>query len=100
MYVISREGVQALIRRLRDPVEAGLCRSELQKMLEIKEALSLRAEAGPSFAARRLMSPRLYEEAQLIQAALDAFDKGMYEEAALLVAEFYREAERNLSFSW
>ena len=100
MYVISREGVQALIRRLRDPVEAGLCRSELQKMLEIKEALSLRAEAGPSFAARRLMSPRLYEEAQLIQAALDAFDKGSYEEAAALVAEFSREAERNLSFSW
>jgi len=100
MYVISREGVQALIRKLRDPVEAGHCRSELQKMLEIKEALSFRAEAGPSFPARRLISPRLYEEAQLLQTALDALDKGSYEEAASLVAEFAREAERNLSFTW
>jgi len=35
MYVITREGVQALIRKLQDPVEAEHCRGELEKLLEI-----------------------------------------------------------------
>lgn len=100
MYVISREGVQTLIRKLQDPVEAVRCRSELEKMLEIKEVLSWRAEAPPSVSVRLSMSPGLHAEAQLLRAALDAFDKGSYDEAGSLVAEFYREAERNLSFPW
>ena len=97
MYVITIEGVQALIRRLQDPVEAGHCRGELEKMLEIKEVLSWRADAGPCCAAR-VMSPGLFGEAQLLQAALDAFDKGSYEEAASLVGEFSYESERNGSY--
>ncbi len=97
MYVITREGVDSLIRRLLDSAEAGGCRSELEKMLEIKEVLSWRADAGPCCAAR-VMSPGLYGEAQLLQAALDALDKGDYQEAAALVGEFSHEAERNGSY--
>lgn len=97
MYVITMEGVDSLIKRLLDPAEACGCRSELEKMLEIKEALSWRADAGPCCAAR-VMWPGLYEEAQLLQAALDAFDKGDYQEAAALVSEFSHESERNGSF--
>ena len=97
MYVITKERVESLARRLLDPVEAGGCRSELEKMLEIKEALSWRADAGPCCAAR-VMWPGLYEEAQLLQAALDAFDRGGYQEAAALVSEFSHEAERNGSY--
>ena len=37
MYVITKEGVESLVRILLDPIEAGRCRSELEKMLEIKE---------------------------------------------------------------
>lgn len=97
MYVITRDGVESLIRRLLDASEASDCRSELQKMLEIKEVLSWRADAGPCCAAR-VMSPGLFGEAQLLQAALDAFDKGNYREAAALVSEFSHEAERNGSY--
>lgn len=97
MYVVTREGVQDLIRRLQDPAEAGRCRGELEKLLEIKEVLSWRADAGPCCAAR-VMSPGLFGEAQLLQAALDAFDKGSYEEAAALVGDFSHEAERNGSY--
>jgi hypothetical protein len=89
--------VESLARRLLDPVEAGGCRSELEKMLEIKEVLSWRADAGPCCAAR-VMWPGLYEEAQLLQAALDAFDRGGYQEAAALVSEFSHEAELNGSY--
>jgi hypothetical protein len=97
MYVITKEGVDSLIRRLLDPAEGSGCRSELKKMLEIKEVLSWRADAGPCCAAR-VMSPGLFGEAQLLQAALDAFDRGSYQEAAELVGEFSTEAERNGSF--
>ena len=97
MYVITREGVESLVRRLLDPSEAGGCRCELEKMLEIKEVLSWRADAGPCCAAR-VMSSGLYGEAQLLHAALDAFDKASYQEAAALVSEFSREAERNGSY--
>ena len=97
MYVFTKEGVESLVRRLSSPSEAGGCRSELEKMLEIKEALSWRAEAGPCCAAR-VMSAGLYGEAQLLQAALEAFDRADYQEAASLVSEFSREAERNGSY--
>jgi hypothetical protein len=97
MYVITREGVESLVRRLLDPAQASGCRSELEKMLEIKEVLSWRADAGPCCAAR-VMSPGLFGEAQLLQAALDALDKGDPEGAASLVVEFSHEAERNGSY--
>jgi hypothetical protein len=97
MYVITREGVESLAGRLLDPVKARGCRSELEKMLEIKEVLSWRADAGLCCAARA-MSPGLFGEAQLLQAALDAFDRGSYQEAAALVGEFSHEAERNGSY--
>lgn len=97
MYVITKEGVESLVKRLVDPGEAGSCRRELEKILEIKEALSWRADAGPCTAAR-CFAPGLFGEAQLIQAALDALDKGRYQEAAALVSEFSGEAERNGSY--
>ena len=97
MYVITKERVESLARRLLDPVEAGSCRCELEKILEIKEVLSWRADAGLCCAARA-MSPGLFGEAQLLQAALDAFDRGSYPEAAGLVSEFSQEAERNGSY--
>ncbi len=97
MYIITKEGVESLRKRLLDPGKAGSCRSDLTKMLEIKEILSWRADAGPCCAAR-VMSPGLYGEAQLLQAALQAFDNGDYQEAASLVSEFSHEAERNGSY--
>ncbi len=97
MYVITKERVESLVKRLSDPGQAGSCRSELEKMLEIKEALSWRAEAGPCTAARCL-GPGLFGEAQLIEAALAAFDSGRFQEAAALMAEFSHEAELNGSY--
>ncbi len=97
MYVITKEGVESLVKRLADPREAGSCRPELEKILEIKEALSWRAEAGPCTAAR-CMGPSLFGEAQLIEAALDALDRGSHQEAAALLSEFSHEAERNGSY--
>jgi len=44
------------------------------------------------------MSPGLFGEAQILQAALDAFDKGNFGEAASLVSEFSHESERNGSY--
>jgi hypothetical protein len=97
MYVITREGVESLRKRLLDPSQARDCRAELEKLLEIKEVLSWRAEVALCCAAQ-VMSPGLYGEAQSLRAALDAFDKGSYEEAAALVSEFSQEAERNGSY--
>lgn len=100
MYIVTREGIQALIRRLQDPAQAPGCRGELEKIVEIKGALAFRAEAPPSYSARLAMSPGLHEEARLLREALDALDRGGFEEAASLLEEFYRESERNLSFPW
>ncbi len=97
MYIITREGVESLIKRLLNENEAGGCRAELEKMLEIKEVLSWRADAGPCCAAR-VMSPGLYGEAQLLQEALDAFDRRDYQKAASLIKDFSHEAERNGSY--
>ncbi len=97
MYLITKQGVESLAARLADPQEASRCRSELEKILEIKEALAWRADAGPCSAAR-CFSPSLFGEAQLIRAALDALDRGRHQEAAALLGEFSHEAERNGSY--
>ena len=97
MYVITKEGVESLVKRMADPGEAGNCRRELEKILEIKEALSWRSDAGPC-AAARCFSPGLFGETQLIQAALDALDRGNCQEAAALVSQFSHEAECNGSY--
>jgi hypothetical protein len=92
MFIITREKIEALKQRLLDPAEASLCRQELQKVLEIKQALLWRADAGTCCAGPRLPSC-LFAEVQLLEAALQALEAGDSHKAASLLEDFASQAQ-------
>jgi hypothetical protein len=92
MFIITREKIEALKQRLLDPAAAGRCRQELQKVLEIKQALLWRADAGTCCAGPRLPS-RLFAEVQLLEAALQALEAGDNHKAASLLEDFASQAQ-------
>jgi len=87
MLVITKEKVKALKERLRNPSEASQCRGELKKMLEIKETLYWRADAGSCCVGCSLPA-RLFWEVQLLEAALRALEEGDGNKAASLLEDF------------
>jgi hypothetical protein len=92
MFIITREKIEALKQRLLDPAEASLCRQELQKVLEIKQALLWRADAGTCCAGPCLPSC-LFAEVQLLEAALQALEAGDSHKAASLLEDFASQAQ-------
>lgn len=94
MLIINRDGVQSLETRLLDPQQASQCRDEMKRMLEIKEALSWRADMG-GCCAGGAMSANLFGEVRLLEAAIQALDEGDCARAASLTGEFLRLAQGN-----
>ena len=91
MLIITREKIEALLERLAGGCDAGDCREELQRILEIKEALLWRAEAGTCCAGPGLPS-RLFVETQLLRAAVQALTEGDSGGALSLVQDFASQA--------
>jgi len=92
MLVITKDRVEALKERLSNPSEASQCREELKKMLGIKETLLWRADAGSCCVGCGL-STHLFEEVQLLEAALRALEEGNGSKAASLLEEFAFQVE-------
>jgi hypothetical protein len=87
MLLITREGIEALRADLAVPAEAGRCRQELEKVLEIKQALLWRADAGTCCAGQGVAN-RFFCEVQLLERTLQALDEGDTDAAASLLGEF------------
>ena len=87
MLIITKDSVNSLKERLRNPNEASQCREELKKMLEIKETLLWRADAG-SCCSAGCTATALSRDVRLLEAALQAFEEGDASKAAWLLEEF------------
>ena len=87
MLIITKDSVKALKESLRNPNEASQCREVLKKMLEIKEALLWRADAG-SCCTAGCIATALSRDVQLLETALQAFEEGNANKAATLLEEF------------
>jgi len=87
VLIITKDSVKVLKERLRSSNEASQCREELKKMLEIKEALLWRADAG-SCCAVGCTATILSRDVQLLEAALQAFEEGDASKVAWLLEEF------------
>jgi len=92
MLIITKEGVEALKARLKKPSENSLCREELKKMLEIKETLLWRADAGLCCVGWSLPA-HLSWEVQLLEETLQALEGGNGNKAASLLEEFASQTE-------
>jgi len=94
MLIITRETLEALGSRLADPGQAVQCREEIERMLQIKEALFWRADMGACCAGSGL-SARLFAEVRLLETALEALDDSDPKKAASSLREFSLLAESN-----
>jgi hypothetical protein len=88
MLIISKEQVEELIRKLADPVKLGECRSEVEKMLEIKSALLWKAEPQPCCGSYEEIKTCLTSEVQILQDVLNALDEGNIPQATSLLREY------------
>ena len=94
MLIINKDLVESLRIRLLNPDEAGQCRRQLERMLGIKETLFWRADVG-TCCVGRAMSANLFGEVRLLEATLEAFNRGDYPRAASSLGEFVHQAEHN-----
>ncbi len=88
MLIISKEQVEELIRKLADPAKLGECRSEVEKMLEIKSALLWKAEPQPCCGSYEEIKTCLTSEVQILQDVLNALDEGNIPRATSLLREY------------
>lgn len=94
ILIISKDLIKSLRSRLLDSSRASQCREELERMLEIKQTLFWRADAGSSCVGRA-MSAHLFGEVRLLEATLDALYREDYLQAAASLEEFSQQAELN-----
>ena len=93
MLIITKEGVEALRKRLKNSGEAEQCREELQKMLEIKEAMLWRTEARTCCNVPWELQQLLQREITLLQEALEALEKGDGQKASAILEEYTSQLE-------
>lgn len=93
MLIITKEGVQALSERLKEG-KTDQCREELEKMLEIKDALLWRAEAAQCCCCVSWELPaHLAREVQLLEGALAALEEGDTGKAAALLEDYVSDMD-------
>ena len=85
MLVINKEGIEALIERLKFNDEIDSCKAELKQMLEIKEVILWRTEARSCCNIPWELQSRLNYEIQLFKKAIEAFEVYDREKAAELL---------------
>ena len=92
MLLITRDRIDSVRADLARPAQIDRCREELRKMLEIKQALLWRADAG-TCCAGPVVANSFFAEVQLLEKALEALDKGDAGTAASLLEELAAHAD-------
>jgi len=92
VLLITRDRIDSLRADLARPAQVNRCREELRKMLEIKQALLWRADAG-TCCAGPVVANSFFAEVQLLEKALEALDKGDAGTAASLLEELAAHAD-------
>ena len=87
MFVITKEGVADLQKRILHSGATEGCRDELSRILEIKDTLLWRAEKACACVGQTF-GYHLTCEVEILQKALDALTEGNNIEAAALLGEY------------
>jgi hypothetical protein len=95
VLIISKHQVEDLIDEMADPARFDESRDELEKMLEIKSALLLRAADGIQPCCGTFCEIRtcLDSEVQVLQEALDALGKKDIEKVSSLLRDYIKYME-------
>ena len=86
MLVITKQGVESLIRRLNDSTKLKQCCDEVKKMLEIKSALLWWAESGKCCSWQP--GACLAAEVQILEDIVVAVEEGNIPQASSLLEDY------------
>lgn len=87
MFLVNNEQVKALSDRIRAADNLAACKTEVEKMLEIKSTLLWRAEAACGCVGSGLANS-LYTEVQMLEDVLDAVVGGETDRGSSVLDEY------------
>ena len=88
MIIINRDTVEALIKKLDDPRSDKDIYSEVNNMLEIKQTLLWRADAGTCCGSLENVASFISREVTILENILAALGRGDKSEAVRLLQEY------------
>jgi hypothetical protein len=89
MLIITKESVRSLKDRLRDSRNVEWCKAELKKMLDIKEALSWRADCASGCCCIGWELPaRLASEVEILEEILALVEENKSTEAISILEDY------------
>jgi hypothetical protein len=93
MFLINKETVRAARKKLDSPATRGEALRDIQKMLEIKQNILWRADAGLCCGSADRITDCLVCETSILENALDSLEKGDVDGAIDFLEEYERSLE-------
>ena len=91
--IINAETVKAIRQKLAEPARIREARADIKKMLEIKQTLLWRADAGTCCGSLCNIATSLSREIGILENALNALEKGEPLEAIRSLEEYQQLLE-------
>jgi hypothetical protein len=93
--IINAERVKAIREKLTDPVKAEEALADLKKIIEVKQMLLWRADAGTCCGSLGNITTALIHEVTILENALDSAVNGRKTDAVLALKEYEQLLESN-----
>ncbi len=97
VLIVDADRIQNTILKLKNPDKLSEAKSDLKKMIEIKQTLLWRAEAGTCCGSLGNIATSLTSEIALMEKILNAIEKNNVDEAILELEEYKNSLGSNLN---
>ena len=95
MFIVDEDSVKATRQKLDDPDKTQEAISDIEKMLEIKQTLLWRAEAGTCCGSLCSIASFLARETTILESVLASLENNDIPEAIRLLEEYEHILEAN-----
>jgi hypothetical protein len=95
MLIVNVDSIKATRQKLADPAKTQEAIADIQKMIEIKQTLLWRADAGTCCGSLCNIASFLAREISVLENALNALGKGDRNEAIRSLEEYQQILESN-----
>jgi hypothetical protein len=93
VMIVDSDRINSTIVKIKEPVKLSEAISDIKKILEIKQTLLWRADAGTCCGSLGNIATSLAREISLIEKALKALEKNNTSEAILILEEYKKSLD-------
>ena len=93
VLIVDAARIKDTISKLKNPAKLAEARSEVKKMIEIKQTLLWRSDAGTCCGSLANISTSLNRDIASLEKALSAIDQNKVDEATLELEQFKNSLE-------